>query len=58
MNTPMAEYVTYDLTCAICDKDMGIMHCPREQVRPEYCEDCKRAVRIAQMKDAGTLPKL
>ena len=52
-------YYTFDMNCAVCEKHLGMKHCRASMaVQPDYCEDCRRAIRIAQMKETGTLPKL
>ena len=60
IHSETSDYVTIDLVCAICEADMGMAHMPKSMLlgRNDYCEACKRAVRIAKMKAAGTLPEL
>ena len=63
MNTgPMLskERFAIDVFCDICGKDMNTMQVfgEGEEIKPEYCHACRRAVRIAEMKAAGTLPKV
>ena len=59
--TPQAqeERIAIDTFCAICGKNMGTSMGPRSVVmKPRHCTDCIRAVRIAQMTEAGMLPDL
>ncbi len=51
--------IVWDLFCACCGKRMGLAMCDEGEPLPtRYCADCTRAIRVAQMQAAGTLPKV
>ena len=56
----IVEDVWVEVCCALCGKNMDTLESfeSNEHREPVYCHACVRAVRIAKMAAAGTLPDL